>query len=155
LIRQKFDEMQVTIKFKQDGRLNDALNMVKTGHGLKMMNDIRMALRILKTEQDRLLVVRHNRLQQETADLEIRLLFLGSFAVLSLSFISFLAYKFQLRDEREQSLQSLLYVVSQKLVDAVEPDAALHLVAQTIQDFLRFDWVSTWTVDEKRSVLTC
>jgi signal transduction histidine kinase len=107
LMEKKFDELQETISLRKENGLEAALQVVLTGKGKSLMDNIRQVMGQMQDEEDRLLRQRETKLQQEIFYRRIAMMLGGIVAVSFFVLSAFLAHKNIVRKQVE-SLNRLM-----------------------------------------------
>jgi signal transduction histidine kinase len=101
LAERKFDELQQTISVRKGKGLDAALQIVLTGSGKKLMDDIREVMGQMQEEERRLLTQREKSLQVEVLHRRIAMLLGGAVALAFFVLSAFLAHKNTIRRQVE------------------------------------------------------
>ena len=101
LMEQKFDELQETISLRKEKGLEAALQIVLTGKGKVLMDNIRQVMGQMQDEEDRLLMQREETLQQEIFYRRIAMTLGGIVSVSFFVLSAFLAHKNIVRKQIE------------------------------------------------------
>jgi len=101
LMEKKFDELQETISLRKEKGLEAALQIVLTGKGKALMDNIRQVMGQMQDEEESLLRQREEKLQQEIFYRRIAMMLGGIVAVSFFVLSAFLAHKNIVRKQIE------------------------------------------------------